>query len=517
MKALLLLFLTLSFSVRAYELSNINELLDTLDAKIEERDRILSERKANITRLQSTLGTDTSFNAGVYLDIAESFRTVNVDSALSYYELARSSAEMSGRSDIHFRATLRRDGILPLAGISKEAIDEYLSLPIPSDTAGRAAYFREGAFMYMNILQLNRATRAASSYRKKANQRIDSLLKYLPPESLERKISRTKIKQDEGNKTMALAEMSELLPQAKADPLMFSYVTRLLADYYAGNPDFKDDYLKYLVLTATAEAQYGYANLSTLPFISEELMARDEWKKSFAYMQTSLRDAARSGSQSALMASGEKLPDINEKFHERNHSYFVWLSIAASVLFVALIAILVLCLKIDRDRKQQKAMQLKLQETNEAKDIYIRNILSLCSGCMERLEDFNRHVGRKIKAGQVQDLFSSIESGKYIQQQTEQFYTNFDEAFLFIFPNFIRDVNTLLQPGKEYKDVNRRTLTPELRILAFMRLGVDESAKVAQFLGLSVNTIYTYRNRMKTRASNRETFEENVKKIGNNA
>jgi hypothetical protein len=31
---------------------------------------------------------------------------------------------------------------------------------------------------------------------------------------------------------------------------------------------------------------------------------------------------------------------------------------------------------------------------------------------------------------------------------------------------------------------------------------------------LSINTIYTYRNKAKSRALDRENFEENVKKIG---
>ena len=40
-----------------------------------------------------------------------------------------------------------------------------------------------------------------------------------------------------------------------------------------------------------------------------------------------------------------------------------------------------------------------------------------------------------------------------------------------------------------------------------------DSQELAKFLGLSVNSVYTYRNRLKSRAINRDTFEENIRKL----
>jgi DNA-binding CsgD family transcriptional regulator len=45
-------------------------------------------------------------------------------------------------------------------------------------------------------------------------------------------------------------------------------------------------------------------------------------------------------------------------------------------------------------------------------------------------------------------------------------------------------------------------------------MGVEDSNKIASFLNYSVNTIYTYRNKIKNKAKDRENFEENVMKIG---
>ena len=101
-----------------------------------------------------------------------------------------------------------------------------------------------------------------------------------------------------------------------------------------------------------------------------------------------------------------------------------------------------------------------------------------------------------------------------MDDQRKKFYDIFDDSFLHIYPTFVNDVNELLTPEKRVSVSAPNVLTTELRILAFMRLGVEDTSQVARFLGLSLNTIYTYRNKMRTRAINRDTFEEMVMKIG---
>ena len=46
-----------------------------------------------------------------------------------------------------------------------------------------------------------------------------------------------------------------------------------------------------------------------------------------------------------------------------------------------------------------------------------------------------------------------------------------------------------------------------------MRLGIEDSARIAQVLNYSLNTIYSYRNRLKARAINRDTFERDIMTI----
>ena len=53
-----------------------------------------------------------------------------------------------------------------------------------------------------------------------------------------------------------------------------------------------------------------------------------------------------------------------------------------------------------------------------------------------------------------------------------------------------------------------------MRILAVIRLGITESRKIAEFLNTSVNTVYTYRTKMRYDSiDGAEKFEENIKNI----
>ncbi len=156
----------------------------------------------------------------------------------------------------------------------------------------------------------------------------------------------------------------------------------------------------------------------------------------------------------------------------------------------------------------------QLAAANLSKDTYISEFINLCSTYMENLEDFNRMCRRKITAGQTDDLLKFIKDGKVLDGQRKKFEDMFDDSFLSIYPSFIEDLNKLLAPDKQVSTVAPNVLSNELRVLAFTRLGVDDTAQIARFLGVSLNTIYTYRNKLRNKAIARDSFDSDVMKIG---
>ena len=75
----------------------------------------------------------------------------------------------------------------------------------------------------------------------------------------------------------------------------------------------------------------------------------------------------------------------------------------------------------------------------------------------------------------------------------EGLYTNFDKAFLKLYPNFVEEFNSLLKPEDYYK-LDKDQLNTELRIFALMRMGITDVSQIAVFLHYSVQTIYNYKN-----------------------
>ena len=166
-----------------------------------------------------------------------------------------------------------------------------------------------------------------------------------------------------------------------------------------------------------------------------------------------------------------------------------------------------------REMRNMRVMEDNLRRANSTKEVYISQFLSLCSIYMDKLNQFCKIANRKIASGNVDELYRLTKSGKFVEEQSRDFYEVFDNAFLHIYPTFVDQVNALLLPDKQIELKDGERLNTDLRILAFMRLGIEESTRIAQVLNYSLNTIYAYRNRTKARAINRDTFENDVMQI----
>lgn len=196
---------------------------------------------------------------------------------------------------------------------------------------------------------------------------------------------------------------------------------------------------------------------------------------------------------------------------ERQRHQLVFFLIVVSILSVFLIVSVIL---IYKQMKKLSATQRNLKQANHIKEEYIGHFLNLCSIYIEKLDRFRSTVNRKITAGQAEELLKLTKSSQFAGVEQKEFYANFDNAFLHLYPNFVAEFNELLQPEERFVLKTGELLNTELRIFAIIRLGIDDSSKIANFLHYSINTIYTYRNKVKNKAINRDKFEEEILKIG---
>ena len=87
-------------------------------------------------------------------------------------------------------------------------------------------------------------------------------------------------------------------------------------------------------------------------------------------------------------------------------------------------------------------------------------------------------------ASKIEELFKTLRSEKFIKEERENFYKEFDRSFLDIFPNFVNDFILLLPDDQRTYPKPGELLNTELRVFALIRLGVTETANIAYFSGI---------------------------------
>ena len=167
-------------------------------------------------------------------------------------------------------------------------------------------------------------------------------------------------------------------------------------------------------------------------------------------------------------------------------------------------------------QNSNKALQNSNDEfeyTNAKREAMANAFIMLCYQYIERLKNLRKLVIRKIKTNQQNELLSTLSSSRQSDEESQNFFSQFDKIFLSLYPSFVKELNTLLLPEAQIQFKEDNELTPTLRVAALIRLGVTESAKIAGILSYSPQTIYNYRSTLKNSAIDKEHFEENLQKL----
>ena len=176
-----------------------------------------------------------------------------------------------------------------------------------------------------------------------------------------------------------------------------------------------------------------------------------------------------------------------------------------------LLAVLIVVIR-RQVKKLQKAQQLiteahatqrlineKLEEANKIKEEYIGYFFSLDSEFFVKLERLKRTLDQKLADRKFEEI-RYIVNNIHLKKEKEDLLRSFDTVFLRIFPNFVARFNALFKEEDQVKLKEDELLNIDLRIFALIRMGITDNDKIAQILEYSVNTIYTYKTRIKNRS-----------------
>ncbi len=312
----------------------------------------------------------------------------------------------------------------------------------------------------------------------------------------------------------------------------------------------RDEMIEWFARSAITDIRTATKDNASLCSLAQVLLERNDIERAFRYVTISLNDALFYNAKLRPWQISGIMPNIEKAYQEkqkaqseelkRQEEYSRHLAIIISILAIALLGIcfymatLVVRLRknarkigemnehIAGSNNELKTLNDKLEaingdlrEANAVKEEYIALFLSMCSDYIEKLSTYQRNVRRKLSQGKSAELERELSSASIIDEELQNFYDMFDNAFLNLYPNFVEEFNSLLKPDAQIELKRGERLNTELRIFALIRLGICDSSRIAALLRYSVNTIYNYRARTKNNAlGDREKFEDRIKTIG---
>ena len=126
---------------------------------------------------------------------------------------------------------------------------------------------------------------------------------------------------------------------------------------------------------------------------------------------------------------------------------------------------------------------MKLNEANKIKDEYIGRSFYLNAEYISKLEKLYKGIERKIISRQFDSLRQSVNES-VLESERKSMYSDFDETFLKLFPHFIDRYEQLFEPTTQRRSMLNEHLTTEMRIFALIRLGIQDSERIAKFFKL---------------------------------
>jgi cell division protein FtsB len=501
-------------------------------------------KKLRIENLKTLLEEETTTQENKYFlinKIISEYEKYSFDSTLYYIEKCSKIAEVLKNDYFEKESKLKLAKLLVQSGRYKESIDalnEIHRLYIPQELLNNYYYnFKEG---YSGLSFYTTVKKSRENYSILYRAYQDSLLQRLGPMSDESLAIKEKDFRDKREIDQALEINSERLSQVKLGTPLYSLITFERALLYELRNNTIDQ-KKFLILSAISDIKSSVKDNASLTELAMIFFKEGDIDRAHNYINFSVEDAELYNSRLRFVNISNKLSVISKAYEARVQEQkeeltkmLIFISVLVLFLLVTIFYIYKQIKKLSAARKnlknaneQLKSLNEKLSFTNadlnrlynelsdsdRIKEQYIGTFLNLYSDYINKLDTYRKMVRKYIVSNKTKSLLELTKSKQVIEEELNIFYKNFDKSFLHIYPNFVEELNALLQEDKKIVLKDDNGLNTELRIFALIRLGITNSAKISKILRYSVNTIYNYRVKVKNNAIDREAFEDLIKRI----
>jgi hypothetical protein len=551
MKRLLTIILLLLPIVLCAQQVDIESRYKQIDEAIAESPRYVAQREAKITAARNAYEqTNGQQKYEESYRLYELYRPFVSDSAIYFLRQCITLAEELGDHN----SSVRCRSLLAIrcsnTGLYDEALNILDSINLGSglDKLVLGTYYEAYNNVYGELSYYTRLDDMRQLYQRKEQHYKQLMFEYLPATSESCFLRREQAAQAEGKLKEAMAINDEWMKTVEpgSHPYALTALYRYIEYKLQGD---STQMLYWLTESVLADIRNAAMDQGSMWELANELMLSDDVDRASRYISYTSDCANRYGSRQRNWQIAPLLTHIANEYKsqsERTTSQLWGTLIVISILALLLLGALFFVhrrntqlhaarndlktsndelasanrlLATQKDELSQLNSQLstlnsQLSESNRVKEEYIGRFMSLCAQYIDKLDNYRKMVNKKMKNKELDELFQISKSTELKEKELEELYENFDTVFLHLFPNFIDDFNALLQPEMQIHPKEENRLTTDIRIFALIRLGFEDSSKIAEFLHYSVNTIYNYRARIKNGAlGNREQFENRVKTL----
>lgn len=526
-----LLFIILLLSSLNSSANAVDPILDSLDRTLLKKDIYMKNKYIRIRELNRnvhkyTLSSDNKNLYHNYMQLYEEYKSFKYDSAYYYIEAAKSRAHILKDTGLISKTKIKEGFVLLSSGLFKEAIDTLNSIDAAKlDIKSQYDYFSIKARAYYDLADYTRDQRYNINYIQNGNLYLEKAIALVKPDTNEywaaESLKRLKQQDWQG----AENAFSYWVNHFKLPAEYYGIATSSLGYIYSekGNTD---QAIYYLALAAIADVKNATKETVALRNLANELFKKGYLEKANHYINLAMDDATFYDARHRKIEISSILPIIEKaqlnKVNDKNdilEKIVILLTVLALIIILFLVIIFKQLKERNASRKAMAASYDKLQvmnkslsEANTIKEEYIAYFIKATSDFINKIDHIQKSTIQKIIAKKTDEVIASLKRYN-VKKEREGLFHQFDEIFLRLFPSFISDFNALFPPDHRTIVKKGELLNTELRIYALYRLGIQDSNQVADFLELSVSTIYTYKTRIKSKSDFKEVFEEKIMAI----
>ena len=539
MRHLIVIIITLMIQP-IYIKGDNNQLYKQLDAALAQRAHYveLKEKSLNEIKQGAKYVTSNEDKLKLYEQLANEYKAYEYDSAMTYVNKGLILAQKSNNIFFNKRFQLSQTRLLITRGFYAEA-KEILQKIEPKEEP------RDYQFLYyytMYGLYNNWSTYCENNefsknydqlkvkYLKKAielSPKKDAFYYYLMGELY--------YFSNHPNNNKTIQYYKKALNMEKTNSRLHAMTAFALSEIYqkANNLELMEHYLLVAAISDITSATKENVALQDIALFIYKHKTRS-LNKAQEYINLSLEDAYTYKSRLRRIEISSKLQLITNAYTDDIKTTNRLLNIALLVIILLLLGVGISSLfirKKNRLLKQKKdeisatsdkmeklngqlhLINDELKDTNQKRERLVKVYIDLCYKNIERNQKLRTLAVRKIKANQSKELLSLLSSSSSTEKENKEFLTEFDKAFLSLYPTFVNELNQQLTESAHIQLKENGEMPPILRVCALLRLGITESSKIAGILSYSPQTVYNYRSILKNNAIDKEHFEENVLKL----